>query len=87
MPAGCNPGLKEKFIFDGVKNAIPKTVSVQSLKNNARATFQHLDNLSKHKWKIMFMDTPPDAFSVLGGFFRFTRPIRQRTMRLSHNIT
>jgi hypothetical protein len=42
MPAGCNPGLKEKFIFDGVKNAIPKTVSVQSLKNNAKSNIPAL---------------------------------------------
>jgi hypothetical protein len=83
MPAGCTPGLKEKFIFDGVKNTILKQLQYKALKTTQRATFQPLDNLSKHKWKIMFMDSPPDAFSVLGGFFRFTRPIRQRTMQLS----
>jgi hypothetical protein len=68
MPAGCNPGLKEKFIFDGVKNAILKQLQYKALKTTQRATFQPLDNLSKHNGRLCLWTARLMHFMYWAGF-------------------
>ncbi|KQX02191.1 hypothetical protein ASC72_23390 [Flavobacterium sp. Root420] len=33
----------------------------------------------------MFMDTPPDAFSVFGGFIQIPKPLRKNVKQYSNN--